>query len=496
MSRYDRQENGSMLVMAVIFSFVIIMLGVTYLSFAVNLHDRVSADISQRKSEYNAFSGAIQGVISSLTGRWPHGPEVFYVDADNKRNIDLSYPVKFSSSQEDIDYGNRNFITIVGMGIARYDGIETTSKTAIQFGYETYADYLYLSHRERDTVRHDDIRFWTPDTLDGKVHSNDTIRIEQAYDRPVFKKRVTTSMDYIDPPSNHARFDEGWDYRAPIYFPDQADILRNNCGLWLGAGGPDSLIQIVLDGQTILWRKCWLADVGGEDSIICYPQTIAGAHVASQPQSGVVFVLGKLWISASRGRGDIMDGEIPERVSLHPGAYISQGFEGQLTIGCSDTMIITDNLIYKHARAANHQFPYSVPTTMDSCADVLGLVSEKFIMIHRQVRDTVYIDAAMAAVSGSISVQDIYWHVSPNNDPTNRNPKVSLQIYGSLAQRNRGIVHTTWPCGDPLCERGFDEKDYHYDIRLKDFPTPYYLQTLDQTVTFIPVSSDGGGGGD
>jgi hypothetical protein len=59
-------------------------------------------------------------------------------------------------------------------------------------------------------------------------------------------------------------------------------------------------------------------------------------------------------------------------------------------------------------------------------------------MIHRQVGDKVYINAAMA-LSGSISVQDIYWYTQPGG----LNPKQSLFVWGSLSQRNRGIVLTT-----------------------------------------------------
>jgi hypothetical protein len=149
------------------------------------------------------------------------------------------------------------------------------------------------------------------------------------------------------------------------------------------------------------------------------------------------------------------------------GAFISAGFSGRLSIGSSDTMIISDNVIYQHSRPDN-----SVPSTIDSCNDVLGLCSERFIMIHRQVGDTVYINAAMAALSGSISVQDIYWYTQPGW----LNPKQSLFVWGSLSQRNRGIVHTTHPCGGNECERGFDEKDYHYDFRLRDNPPPHWMK--------------------
>jgi hypothetical protein len=332
----------------------------------------------------------------------------------------------------------------------------------------TMADFAYLSHRERDTVRHDILRFWTPDTIEGRVHSNDCIYIAPGFDRPVFKGRVTTSCG-IEPPDNHARFNQGWGYAAPIIFPDRAEGLSENAGVRLRVAGPDSLIQIVLDGNQIRWRKCGLVEINGVDSIRCYPTTIASSNVAMIPESGVVFVDGKAWVSASRGRGDIMDGEFPERAEVMPDAFLSRGFDGVMTIGCSDTLIITDNLIYKHSLP-----DFRVPSTLDSCADVLGLVSEKFIMMHRQVGDTLYVHAAMAAIAGSISVQDIYWYTPPGWS----NLHQSLVIYGSIAQRNRGIIHTTYPCGANFCERGFLEKDYRYDVRLRTNPPPHFIPAL------------------
>jgi hypothetical protein len=159
-----------------------------------------------------------------------------------------------------------------------------------------------------------------------------------------------------------------------------------------------------------------------------------------------------------------MDGEYPER-SYTDGSFYSRGFHGRLTIGSSDTMIIPDNLIFDHARPDN-----SVPPSIDTCSDVLGLVSENYIMIGETVRPTIYINAAMAAIKGSISVQDIYKQF-PSDELDNE--KQSLFIWGSLAQRNRGIVRTTdYPPGHV---RGFPEKDYHYDVRLKENPPPHFL---------------------
>jgi hypothetical protein len=92
--------------------------------------------------------------------------------------------------------------------------------------------------------------------------------------------------------------------------------------------------------------------------------------------------------------------------------------------------------------------------------------------------DTLYVNAALASIQGTISVRDIYDYGIPI---PNDNEKQSLFIHGSLAMLNRGIVHTThngW--GD----RGFIEKDYHYDTRLQMDPPPHFIRTSDHNTIY------------
>ena len=458
-----KDQKGSVLVMAVVLSFVTIMLGVTFLTFAYTLNARINDQIGNFMANTTAFSMGPQYLEDKILGRNRNGKIAFY--NDNEGWYD---PVPSGSYQ--VGYGTGHLERIIGYGTSYYGDGEYNSSALAQWSYESYSDYLYISHRERDSLRHAVIRFWTPDTLDGKVHSNDTIHIVATSDYPLFMKKVTTTANYIDPPNNHARFLEDWGPAGKIIFPDQATDIRRYSGYNWGTIGNDSVTQIVLSGNMIRMRKCGMRHINNADSLACYPALIAGATTYPIPQSGCIFIHGKVWISASRGKVDIMDGEVPERSPVD-GDFNSEGFEGKLTIGSSDTMIITDNLIYKHARTAPYLRRNSVPTTMDSCSDVLGLISERYIMMGRLCSDTMFVNAAMAAVSGSISVQDIYM----NHAPGWNNEKQSLVVYGSLAQRNRGIVHTTdYPVGHL---RGFIEKDYHYDVRLQNNPPPHYLPT-------------------
>jgi hypothetical protein len=352
-----------------------------------------------------------------------------------------------------------SLFAVVFLSVSFYLPRECKSEDSeTEYRNQSFADFLYLTNNERD-IKDSVIYFYTPDTIDGLVHSNDTIRIQGD---GVFPRRVTTSVNYIYPPNNRSRFIEGWGYRAPILFPDLATEIRRFNGITpvLGTHDPDSITQIVFSDTFLYVRYCG-PDPAHNNIIHCTPDYLADASRYAIPHSGALFINGKVWISASRNHGDLMDGPYPDKDSLLYHQFVSNGFEGQLTVATSDTLIITDNLVYKHAKTN-----YYVPSTMDSCSDILGLISERFIMIGKQARSATYINAALAAIRGSISVEDIY-------DYYHDSWKQSLFIYGSLAQRNRGKMHT----GEINHERGFREKNYHYDLRFQDNPPPHFLKT-------------------
>jgi hypothetical protein len=100
------------------------------------------------------------------------------------------------------------------------------------FGAETFADYLWLTNSEHDMTTGNALYWWQADTLDGRVHSNDTLFISagQSYG-PVFYKKVTSCQDDTKPPRNTYNYNlvfksEFFPRSARIVFPDQADSVR------------------------------------------------------------------------------------------------------------------------------------------------------------------------------------------------------------------------------------------------------------------------------
>jgi hypothetical protein len=446
----NQKEKGSVLIMAVFLSFALFIMGLTYLKSVDTFQRSVSEDVSKLQSYYNASSWSTLKRVAVQSGEIMGGESTrwaeWYENNWYRTNVDVS------GTNSQGMFGTATGFVITGYGRSTFYGSDHYYEYGVSQNIvtQTFADYLYLSHRERDTVRHDIIRFWTPDTLDGKVHSNDTIHVMGS---PRFMEKVTTSAGYIDPPYNNAQFDKDWDYDDPIYFPDQAEDIRRYTGIanfGVLPPDPDRATEIIFDGAGFYKRDCSMVPITPYDTVLqCMPPNISDATYYLIPTSGALFVHGKLLISAPRGYP-----------SLDDPSFVSSGFEGRLTIASSDTMIITDHLIYTCANPDK-----SVPNAIGICPSVLGLISENYIMVGESCRDTIYINAAMAAIRGSISVQDIYKYYTSNE-------KQSLFIYGSLAQMNRGIVHTT-----TNGIRGFIEKDYHYDFRLQTYPPPHFLRT-------------------
>jgi hypothetical protein len=464
MARKLNNKKGSILVMAVVLSLVASFMGVSFLTFAVILHNRINQEISTQQAEYEHSAGIVQGILGRIGGHF-----------DGLRSV------------SELAYGPSVSLGMKSSGHSSNQSDEPKKFMVGERHAESFADFLYLSNEERDPVRHEIIYFWVaePDTINGKMHTNDEFHFPISIDCPaIFLDRVTQSQPFRsfphpNQPPYQGCFMEGYGIRRPIVFPDQAVVLRENAGYTWRTMGHDSLTQLVLSQDRIYYRKCGKVVVDGVVKIHCTPSYLGDQYI-NIPPSGAVFVYGKAWVSASRGRVDMMDGEYPQD-SYTDGNFISDGFSGQLTIGSEDTMLITDNLIYQHSRP-----DFSVPSSLDSCEDVLGLVSENWIMIGRLVRDSIYINAAMAAIRGAISVEDIYWAQAPGWD----NEKLGLYVWGSLAQRNRGIMHTHEPA---YHLRGFIERKYYYDERFSSNRPPLFPLTGSKEPMYfleMPVSGN------
>jgi hypothetical protein len=442
--RDDGKDGGSVLVMAVVLAFGIFLLGLTYLGFV----DRVILDtddlITRRQAIYAAGAAVMDAAAYAAQfdpGTDHHMKKVkFYSNVEYEAHLDFTGYTGW-------DYSVVADYVAVGIGTARsYSGVETRYQVSGGVKHETFADYLYLTVDEHDLVWGHQIYFWTPDTLDGKVHTNDVIHIHPSQDRPVFRKRVTSSASYIYPPDNHARFDEGLYLNQPeIIFPDRAEEVRFYAGprYTFGSNHPDSVYWLAFLGNVFKVNRSGNRGNTWEDP------TWVNLPFWELPPSGAIYVNGKCWISTTIDPDNPVPGE--------------GGLDGRVTVASSDTMYIRGQTLYACFDNVNNIVPRY-------CDDALGLISEKWVLVSDRLPSWhfgIKINAGIAALRGSFSVDRIYGNAREHQ---------SLFVYGSIAQFHRGIVHTG-PCGGG---NGYCQKDYKYDTRFQKNPPPHFISIEDR----------------
>ena len=440
---YTAAQRGSVLVMAAVLAFAMFLLGLAYISYVGKVINDSDDLIGTQQSIYAAQAARVD--IEVYANQYEPGADHHLKVGNYYNNVGYEGHLYFTG-YTGWDYSVEADYVIEGIGIAgSYSGIETRYKVSAGVHHQTFADYLYITDDEHDLVWDQTIYFWTPDTLDGKVHTNDVIHIMPDQDRPVFKKRVTSSASYISPPNNHARFDEGLYLNQPeIYFPDQAEEVRRYAGpqYTYGNNDPDSVYWLAFLGDKFKVRKSgnrgntWVSDWDALPLI-------------DLPGSGAIYVNGKCWISTT---------QYPDSANPHDGRL-----DGRVTVASSDTMYIRGQTVYSCFDDVNNIVP-------SNCNDALGLISEEWVLVSDRLPSWHYgikITAGIAALRGSFSVDKVY---------SNAREHQSLFVYGSIAQYHRGIVHVG-SCGWGV---GYCQKDYKYDDRFRKNPPPHFIAIQDR----------------
>ena len=434
----NKDQRGSVLVMAAMLAFSMILLGLAYLGFVNRVAMDTDEMVSEIQSAYASRAAVKEGIVYAAL--YEPGTNYKIKLSEFYDNVQYEGYINFSGYSGGIYSVNADYI-VVGTGIAgTFSGVERQFVTSSQFIKETFADYLYITDDESDMIYGNQIYFWTPDTLDGKVHTNDAIHIMPWYDRPVFKKRVTSSASYISPPDHHARFDEGLFLNQPeIVFPDRADEVRFYAGntYTYGNNHPDSVYWLAFLGPGFKLRRS--GDRGNT-----WNSDWPALPLLELPPSKAIYVNGKCWISTT---------VFPDSANPHDGRL-----DGRVTVASKDTMYIRGQTLYSCFDEVNNIVPLN-------CDDALGLISEKWVLVSDRLPGWHYgikITAGIAALRGSFSVDRVY---------TNAREHQSLFVYGSIAQYHRGIVHRGG-CGSGV---GYCQKDYKYDDRFRKNPPPHFI---------------------
>lgn len=481
-------QRGSVLIMAVIMSVIVIILGTAFMKFVDHTRQLVTWDIAESQARYAANAGILIGNLAyDMSGGLPDGyrSPTYQLDGD----IEFDFEIRINNIAE---YGLSTIIKYVVLGHGKSSTYEFEDPIRYTVGWaagvQSFADWLYLTDRETQEYRPASactIRFWGPDTLDGKVHSNDKLCFEDRDDLwPVFLEFVTscsTRFSFRPPPGPPYEtiflggYELGYSY---IYLPNTADSVRAHNGITPVLGDPayDIVTEITLDYNTIYVRYR-TADSASRENPSSWTWLDGADHytlgeVYPVPSTGALFVDDEVWIAAPKNKPHYCD----------PGGDFLPGFQGQLTIGASGDIIIAQDVVVASANPDG-----TVPIESE---DLLGLISEKHILVWRNCPTTgVNITAALAAVGQDIpdtSKAKICLNGQVSEDGQNgtismdgincygiSNEKTELFIYGCLIQRERGLIHTSYMQG----QRGFISKDYQYDFRFRKTPPPHFLTT-------------------
>jgi len=366
----------------------------------------------------------------------------------------------------------------------------------------SYANWLYISDRERQMYRphgQDIIEFWGPDTLDGKVHSNDMIHFDSdAFGNwPVFEKKVTSCSSRWDPNNadDFVHFNGGFSLNYTHFsFPITADSVRKYS--WYDDLGVDQsevnsrVTELIFMENHFFVRHRTLTP--GSRNLSSFPigsngydQTLYDANAGNSyeyPPNGALFIIGELWLVGPNGdyHFNCVNGTETQD-------FWVSGFNDRLTIGASGDIVIAQDVVYS-------QFidgPDSMPS---SATAALGLISEKHILVWRKAPSFIKITAGLGAIGFNIAEDSTLhrWDARCQNNagliPVNgtngtisidgincydwSNEKQELLIYGCLIQRERGLVHSSFNGG----LRGYISKAYRYDNRFINNPPPHFFE--------------------
>ncbi len=416
----DQRGTALVIIILIMLALTGIVMGVS--SISVNETQLASNELLDKKAFYLAESGVEKSIkyLSNLStpflgsGSNNDQPSVLYSDED-------FYGMGTVTSYLDpLDSNTGNPTRFVSISVrATLAGSGITKALRVQVGQQNFSRYAYFTNLEK-TPSGTTIWFYEDDVFHGPVHTNDQMHI---YGSPTFFDEVSSAAASIDyyhggPPQDNPTFHEGLTLNASrIDLPLDTGMLMNKAN---EAGGlkisGDAEIEFMLDAGDNPFIR---VTTGGTTNDLAYPG------------NGVIYV----------------DGTI---------TGIKGTVRGQVNVGCSEDIRITDNLVY-----------YTDPRTDPNSTDLCGLVAEQNVIMWDNAEN---MDSADETVMAAVMTLNTSWTVRNYDDPP---PRGKLVVYGGIIQRKRGPVGMFSSSG---IYSGY-EKNYTFDERLLDTPPPAFPTT-------------------
>lgn len=302
------------------------------------------------------------------------------------------------------------------------------SKTTLRDTVEVFFDksatkpfsiFAWMTNSENN------VTWITGDTVWGRVHSNDNLRING---KPVFYEKVTTSKNFspkvgISP--NSAIFKKSYETGvATVDLPTDFNEL---------------ITASTTGGKRYTQNPIWLT---------LSPGTSADGN-------------GKVYVRTTQL------GAIIDSVSLSDPSFngvilgngrvnVSGTLDGRLSIASMTDVYVQDNVLYE-------QNPVTTPTS----DDMLGLIAENNVVVANNVANQ-----SDCEIQASIFARNTSFTAESYNIGL---PRGNLKVLGSIVQKIRGPVGTFNGSSPPVLQTGY-LKRYRYDDRLSDpyVRPPYY----------------------
>lgn len=303
-----------------------------------------------------------------------------------------------------------------------YKGL--TKRISLTLRQIACSKYAYLSNDEDKLYWYGEVPIWfvTGDLIRGPLHSNDQLNISGS---PVFEGAVSSSATSINyyhggPPTDNPDFKESLTLGAPtVQLPTSTEILDN---IKTSAQSSDGLY---LTGNTIITLRS-----DGTMDVTNTAKQWYTPHNTPVPANGAVYVY--------NGYVDV-----------------SGVVNGQITIGTSNSIYVTNNVLY-----------HDDPRINLHSADMLGLVAQNSVYVDKNAPSNVEIDAYIVALNTSFGVENYDVGL-----------KGTLTLLGGITQLRRGAIGTfNSTTGEKVS--GYT-KNYIYDQRLQSAVPLYFPPAKD-----------------
>ncbi len=448
-ARKNSKEQGNVPILAAMMLIFLIGSGLAYMKWAADEGVENQYERAAIQANYLAQSGICERGFPYLRSREPGNLPRGRVDLPSGGisgvgNYNNTYVYRIVEHSGGNVFRQTNFYTIYSTGVVTYEDsrgndVRVTRDRNLTILLRSFVNYMYLTDSET-TIFGEVIKFWSPDTLYGRVHSNDQIAIRE---RPVFYGPVsTTAGDFWHGPGYNPYFEYPPDFNAPmVVVPDEATKVRNCAGSsGLTFDGENQFNhRLVFNGQNGLSVFKWRIGEPYNDSLV-----YNGPPLHDQ----AIFFFGPL--------------ELMGRV------------QGSVTVGASETIRLIDDIWYVDSHQNGE--------VDSSSSNVLGIVSEGDIFVantwangrmNSEQGTDIKINGGLVALGESFPFEDQndVWEIYQGPYPDERG---SIRMWGSIVQKRRGYVHRSRHGGT-----GYG-KDYHYDFRFNTMPPPCYPDATDQ----------------